>query len=265
MEIKLATPPYEDSEFPFAETDYTDISKPELSLEEVNELLRGMTPEQRLEWGFKTFGSGLAASTSAGIDSDMTVNLVANFNKSIPIIFMNTGFLFPETLEHKEKLEEKYGIRINEFGPSQEEINEVTRLQLWKPKTEVETGNPQLYSEITKLRPTTEAIEKLGIKALITGVRSDQTANRATLDFISIGKDDEYRINIFLDWPKDKVARYFDSNDLLRHPKYFEGFESVGDAHSTKPGKDRDGRDDEECGFNVVNGVVIRKSQWFNP
>ncbi len=262
--MRLIAPPFEATAFSVGETDHTDRVTPEIDLEAANELLRELTPEQRFDWGYGTFGERLAASTSCGIDAANVIDLVARSARPTPAIFVNTGFLFDLTLEHRDRLERTSGVQIIEFGPSQKQIDEARELQLWRPKTEVETGDPQRYSEITKLEPMSRAIKELGIKALISGVRRHQTPNRATLDFINFGNDGEYRINIFLDWSKSQVDEHFEAHNLLRHPMYFLGYESVGDVHSTRPGKGREGRGEEECGINS-DGKVIRNDQWFNP
>lgn len=225
-----------------------------LDLESSNELLAGLHPSERIKWGYQNFGNQLFALTSAGIDSTLMINFISNTGRTIDAIFINTSFLHPETLIFRDALVDRYNVKIHEFGPSKSEVKLISELKLWD-------GDPKEYSKITKLQPLQKAIKQLNISALLTGVRSDQTDNRANLNFIGFGNDNEIRINPFLDWSSEKVKQYFEENNLIRHPLYFEGYESVGDIHSTVAGKDRNGRNVMECGLHVENGEVVLNSK----
>jgi phosphoadenosine phosphosulfate reductase len=224
-----------------------------IDLEAANTYLASVSAADRIDWAKQTFTAGLYGLTSAGIDSALLLDHVAQSKYSIPIIHINTGFLPKETMTFLDSLQKRYGFKLHEFGPSKKQIKDIAAEKLW----EVDL---RLYSKITKLQPLSEAINKLGVKALLTGVRSDQTENRASLDYIGIGNDGEFRINPLLDWSQAQVEDYINSCGLPRNPLYKKGFESVGDWHTTKPGKKRDGRIVMECGLHMVNGRLVRQT-----
>lgn len=231
----------------------TILGARDLNLEETNVYLGSISASARIKWAIKTFGDGLFALSSAGVDSALILDHIAKTGASVPVIHINTGFLPAETLKFRDKLAKKYGFRLYQFGPSEEQIDEITKRKLWK-------NNLAEYSKITKLDPLEQAISQLDAVALLTGVRGDQTDNRATLEFIGKGNNDELRIRPFIDWTESMVADYIDSNKLPRNPLYKKGFGSVGDLHTTKAGAGREGREVIECGLHMVNGKLVRRN-----
>lgn len=176
---------------------------------------------------------------------------LSKMDRSIPVIFINTGFLPDETLLFRDYLKEEYGLRFHEYGPSQKQIKEIADRILWEV-------DPQTYTRITKLEPLQRAIKERKVTALLTAVRGDQTDNRSTLDVIGDGNDGEVRIRPFIDWSSSEVSGYIDKNDLPRNPLYAKGYELVGDWHSTIPGKGREGRAIMECGLHMVDGKLVK-------
>jgi len=224
---------------------------PSLDLEAINKHLGSLSASERIEWALTHFDGGLYALTSAGIDSALMLEHVARVGRPVPVIHINTGFLPEQTLDFRDELEKRYGFALYEFGPSEEQIADVTMLRLWD-------GDLATYSKITKLDPMSKAIAELKVTALLTAVRADQTDNRATLRYIGEGNDGELRIHPFIDWPKAQVNDYIEKNSLPRNPLHKKGFESVGDRHVTRPGHDRQGRSVMECGIHVKGGKVVK-------
>jgi len=233
---------------------YIDMQMPLTSLDhnELSEELNNLTALERISWAYNQLGDGLFALTSAGVDSALMVEHVAKSNLPISFIFLNTGFLPKETLVFKDELTSKYGVQILEVGPSQEEIEIIRHKNLWE--TDLET-----YTRITKLEPLSRAIEEYGITGLLSAVRSDQTENRSSLNIIGTGNDGELRINPFLDWSQPMIDAYFTEQKLPRNSLFSKGYGSVEDAHTMKPGANRQGRARMECGLHLVDGKLVRQ------
>lgn len=156
----------------------------------------------------------------------------------------------PETLAFRDALQQTYGFTLHEFSPTTEQIADVEYLRLWD-------GDMELYSKLTKLDPLPKAIKELRATALLTGVRRDQTPNRATLGYLGRGGAGEVRVHPLIDWDKQQIDAYIDTHALPRNLLYTQGYGSVGDVHATKPGADRAGRTVIECGIHVPGGKVI--------
>jgi phosphoadenosine phosphosulfate reductase len=221
-----------------------------INLNAINKKMSSMDSLQRINEACKLFGNKIYALSSAGIDSALMIDFLSKSDKKIDVIHINSGFLPEETIQFKKQLEKLYKSKFIEYSPSKETINDINAMRLWD-------GDYAHYSKLTKLDPLENAIKEKGISALLSGVRSDQTKNRSTLNFIDKDSDGVYRVNPFLDWTSDKVNQYIKKNNLPRNPLYYEGFESVGDVHLTEPGANRSGRKIMECGINVLSGNPI--------
>ena len=221
-----------------------------INLDHINKTMKNKTPRERILLAYQIFGDKLYALTSAGVDSALMIDYLFKTKKEIDIIHINSGFLPIETINFKKQLEKLYNKQFIEYSPSEEIINDINEMDLWIEDSE-------LYSKLTKINPLKHAIKDLKINALLSGVRSDQTNNRLTLNFIDKSSDGVYRINPFLDWSHRDVNEYIENNELPRNKLFYEGFESVGDLHLTIPGSKRQGRRIMECGINVLSGNPI--------
>ena len=236
-----------------SKTANTEAVRLDIDIKTTNVYLASLSATERIAWAIRTFASGLYALTSAGVDSALLLDHMVQTENSVPVIHINTGFLPKETLSFRDSLQQRYGLQLYEFGPDKKQVKRITTQKLW----DVDLAQ---YSKVTKLDPLHKAIEELGVQALLTGVRGDQTENRATLGYIGLGNDGELRINPFIDWSKSQVTDYITSHNLPRNPLYAQGFESVGDWHTTRPGKNRSGRTVMECGLHMVNGRLVRQN-----
>lgn len=219
------------------------IDTPIGDLSFTNNRLKDLSPLERINWAAETFNIGLYALTSAGVDSAYLIDHVARANQPVQVIHINTGFLPEETLEFRHTLESIYNFKAIEVGPSQEEIDYVKEQKLWLKDIEQ-------YSQITKIEPLNRAIGSLGITALLTGIRGDQTANRSSLSYINYGQNGEFRISPFIDVSTYKVNRYITENHLPRNTIYYQGYGSVEDKQTMVPGVGREGRVRNECGLH---------------
>jgi len=195
----------------------------------------------------------VAVVSSFGTESAVLLHLVAEADRDIPVIFVDTMKMFPETLEYRETLIERLGFTTSEIV---------------QPKPEViaakdENGlrwsyDPDGCCEIRKVEPLARA--KNGLDAWISGRKAFQSVTRANLPRFEV-EDGRLKINPLGDWVKDDLEAYFDKHDLPRHPLEAQGYLSVGCAPCTSkvaPGEDpRAGRwrgwDKTECGIHSPN------------
>jgi phosphoadenosine phosphosulfate reductase len=200
------------------------------------------------QWAAEEFGDGLYALTSFGVESALLPHVLQEAGVKQPFITINTGFWFPETHDFREELSARYGLDVRVYGPSAEAAANIFEARLWE--TDIDE-----YHEITKHEPLRRAIGELGVTGLLAGVRGGQTANRLRLDQVKAGKDAETRVHPLLGISEAEATIYFEHHDLLRHPLYYQGYGSVGDWTTTRPGKGRAGRDlpGSECGLHVAS------------
>jgi phosphoadenosine phosphosulfate reductase len=155
----------------------------------------------------------------------------------VRVVTIDTGVLFPETLETWRAFEERFGVHVDvedAHGP-------------W-------TG-PEACCGDAKVAALERALA--GADAWVTGIRREQAATRANADFVEWdGKRSMWKYNPLADWTeKDVWARIFE-RDLPYHPLHEQGYASVGCAVCTQPGSGREGRwagtDKLECGLHVA-------------
>ena len=200
------------------------------------------------------FAEGLlgrvAVVSSFGTESAVLLHLVAAADPTIPVIFVDTLKMFPETLEYRETLVERLGItnsHVVEPDAAVLEAKDATGLR-W-------SYDPDGCCEIRKVEPLARA--KSGLDSWISGRKAFQSVTRQNLPRFEI-EDGRLKINPLGDWDKAALEAYFAKYDLPRHPLEEQGYLSIGCEPCTSkvmPGEDpRAGRwrgwDKVECGIH---------------
>jgi phosphoadenosine phosphosulfate reductase len=195
----------------------------------------------------------VAVVSSFGTESAVLLHLVATADPSVPVVFVDTLKMFPETLAYRETLGELLGLTNSTVvapDPAVIAAKDENGLR-W-------SWDPDGCCEIRKVEPLARA--KRGLDAWISGRKAFQSVTRENLPRFEI-EDGRLKINPLGDWTKDDLEAYFDAHDLPRHPLEEQGYLSVGCAPCTSkvlPGEDpRAGRwrgwDKTECGIHSPN------------
>ncbi|MEM9539218.1 MAG: phosphoadenylyl-sulfate reductase [Cyanobacteria bacterium P01_E01_bin.42] len=208
-----------------------------------------------VQWSAATFGRGLVMSTSFGIQSAVMLHLVTRVVPDIPVIWVDTGYLPPETYRFADELTKRLNLNLQVYqSPLSPARMEALQGKLWE-KQDVESLNH--YDKIRKVEPMQRALKELGATAWLAGLRNNQTNHRKTLDFVNI-QSDIYKVLPILRWHSRDIYQYLMANDLPYHPLFDKGYVTVGDWHSSRPlmaGEDeRDTRFHglkQECGLHL--------------
>lgn len=241
----------------------TDLPVPplrDLDLSEANVHLATLNPIETIEWAKERFGDGLVMSTSFGIQSAAMLHLATTVVPDIPVIWIDTGYLPPETYRFAEDLIEKLSLNIQVYqSPMSPARMETLHGKLWEEGT-VDALN--LYDRIRKVEPMQRALQELGATAWIAGLRADQTEFRATLDPLVI-QDGRGKIHPILNWSSRDIHYYMQANGLSYHPLWDEGYVTVGDWHSSRPltAEDSGDRDTRFGGLKEECGVHLPESE----
>ncbi|EJW20591.1 hypothetical protein IMCC14465_16190 [alpha proteobacterium IMCC14465] len=204
------------------------------------------------------FKDEICVVSSFGAESAVLLHMVAQIDPTTPIIFLNTGKLFGETLRYRDRLQTLLGLTdVRSIGPHPTELAENdSNEDLWQK-------NNDMCCHIRKSLPQQRALK--GFKAVLTGRKRFQTAQRGTMQRIEI--DDEaaarLRINPLADFSLDDLQAYLETHNLPKHPLVKDGYLSIGCMPCTnkvKKGDDyRSGRwseqDKEECGMHGTEFV----------
>lgn len=198
--------------------------------------------EKLIEKAVEYFDSGkLASFSSFGAYSALLLDIIARVDKTLPILFLETGKHFYETLQYVDDLEQDLGLEnlIKLYPDSKILANADSDGDLWK-------SNVNRCCWIRKVEPLDRHLEEYDYDALITGRRAYQTAERADMKRIELDDKGHIRINPIAFWSKDKIKEEFASRNLRQHPLVDKGYPSIGCKPCTnqvKPGEDeRSGR-----------------------
>ena len=211
--------------------------------------------EQILTWAFDRFGSGVAISSAFGAEGMTIIDITARLRGTDFRLFtIDTEFLFPETYNLMDRIEQKYGIAIERVYSvlSPEEQAHQHGTALW-------SRNPDLCCNLRKVEPLRQKLTELD--AWITSIRRDQTSARAGAHKIEWdAKFGLVKINPIVDWSSRQVWRYIHDNDVPYNALHDQDYPSIGCTHCTRsvrPGEDpRGGRwagfAKTECGLHVI-------------
>lgn len=203
----------------------------------------GASATEIIRWAHRKYGDELVLSTSFGIQSAVMLHLVTTQIPNIPVIFVDTGYLFPSTYKFAQELTERLQLNLKTFIPQQTSAQqEALYGKMWEKDIEA----LERYNRINKVEPMNRAITELGAVAWLSGLRRTQSSTRSARAFTE-QQNKILKIYPILDWTDRDIYNYLTENNLPYHPLWDQGYVSVGDWHSTK--KLGEGMTEEETRF----------------
>jgi phosphoadenosine phosphosulfate reductase len=199
--------------------------------EKAEAVLEGATAEARVSWALEAYGEGLVLSTSFGIQAAVMLHLVTRQAPDIPVVFIDTGYHFPETYRFAAELEERLSLNLKVYSPLMTAARQEALLgRRWE---EGEAGLAA-YNLDNKVEPMNRALRELGATAWLSGLRRQQARSRSGLTVLHQQKRTA-KIHPIIDWTEKDVYTYLKAHDLPFHPLWEKGYVSIGDWHSTAP------------------------------
>lgn len=219
--------------------------------------LENASAEERVRWAVETYGDGLVMTTSFGIQAAVMLHLVTQIAPKIPVIFIDTGYLFPETYRFARDLTARLNLNLKKYVPASTAAEqEALYGKQWQQGVE----GLKRYNFINKVEPMDRAIRELGATAWLAGLRRSQSSTREAVKIVQ-QQNKITKIHPIADWDNKRVHQYLTKYGLPYHPLWEEGYVSVGDWHSTskllegmKEEETRFGGLKRECGLHEVSG-----------
>jgi phosphoadenosine phosphosulfate reductase len=206
--------------------------------------LESSSAEERIAWARDTFGPGLIMSTSFGIHSAVMLHLVTRIIPEIPVVFIDTGYHFPETYRFARDLADRLQLNLKKYLPAMTAAEqEALEGRLWEKGVE----GLKRYNLINKIEPMARAVRELGATGWLAGLRRQQSSSRSDRPVVQV-QNKMTKVHPIIDWDTRQMHRYLVDNNLPYHPLWDQGYVSVGDWHSTS--KLMDGMSEEETRFN---------------
>jgi phosphoadenosine phosphosulfate reductase len=225
--------------------------------QKAEEWLAGVDAVERIRWAVAEYGEGLVMSTSFGIQSAVLLHMATREAPGIPVIFVDTGYLFEETYRFAEELRERLSLNLKVVTPLWTAARqEAVHGKRW----EQGLGGLEAYNRDNKVEPMNRALQELGAVAWLSGLRRAQSRTRAGLPVLQ-QQNRTVKIHPIVDWSEKEIYSYMQEHDLPFHPLWEKGYVSVGDWHSTAPLKAGMSEEDtrfgglkRECGLHEMSG-----------
>ena len=188
----------------------------------------------------KEFVGEIALISSFGADAVLLLSIVADIDPATPVLFLETGKHFGETLSYVEQVEQTLGLtNVRRLTPDVEKLGRID------PNEDLWSVMPNRCCWLRKVEPLQREIAEQGYKALITGRKRHQTKERESLEMIELDADGIFRINPLAYWSKEQMDAEHERRGLPRHPLLEQGYLSIGCAPCTRPVADGE---DERAG-----------------
>lgn len=193
------------------------------------------TPQEILRWGLDRWHPRIALASAFGAEGMVLIDMASRIRPDLPIFTLDTGFFFPETYELIERVERRYGVRIERLEPSPTPAAQarIHGEALW-------SWDPDRCCELRKIGPLREKLSELA--AWITAIRREQSSSRATTRKIHCDKKfGLVKLNPLADWRSSHVWEYIRLNGVPYNPLHDRGYPSIGCTHCTRavlPGED---------------------------
>ncbi|NBS54122.1 phosphoadenylyl-sulfate reductase [bacterium] len=192
--------------------------------------LQTKSPEERMIWAGKNFPDQALATTSFGAQSAAFLHLVSRTAPEMPVVFIDTGYHFPETLAFSRELTAKLRLNLKIYRPmaTPEEI-ESRHGRLW----EKGPAGLEKFHEIIRVEPLRRALAELNPKIWLAGLRRSGSEHRQKQAILS-RQDSRWKLLPILDWSDREVGAYLQTHALPFHPLWEKGYISIGDRVTTK-------------------------------
>ena len=201
------------------------------TLAALNRELATLSAQERIAWALQHLPGGHALSTSFGVQSAVSLHLLTRVIPDIPVILIDTGYLFPETYRFVDELSERLSLNLKVYRP---QIGiawmEARHGRLWEQGLE----GIERYNRLRKVEPMRRALDELGVRGWFAGLRRGQASTRSAAPVLEL-RNGRWKFHPIVDWSDRDVWRYLKQHDLPYHPLWEQGYVSIGDVHTTRP------------------------------
>jgi len=200
------------------------------SLQGINQAFSALSAAERVESALKLLPGRHVLSSSFGAQAAVMLHLVTRCQPDIPVVLIDTGYLFPETYDFVDQLTLRLELNLKVVRADVSPAWQERRFgRLW----EQGLSGIEQYNRINKLEPMERALRELEAETWFSGLRRQQGSTRAGIAPIEFRRA-RYKVHPIFDWTDRDVGRYLKLHDLPYHPLWEKGYLSIGDWHTTR-------------------------------
>ena len=209
---------------------HDELATREVALQHCNATFAKLGVTERVAWSLENLPGQHVVTSSFGAHAAVSLHLLTQQQADIPVILIDTGYLFPETYRFVDQLTERLKLNLkvyrSELSPRWQEARFGER---WKMGPEA----LEEYNQLVKVEPMKRAINELNVGTWFAGLRRTQSRSRKHTQFLD-WTNDRWKVHPIADWSDRDVHRYLTRNALPYHPLWEHGYVSIGDYHTTK-------------------------------
>jgi phosphoadenosine phosphosulfate reductase len=229
-------------------------------LSDLNDRFEDAEPAEILKWAFTNLPE-IAIAASFQVGGLVNIHIARQVTDLVPVLFIQTGFHFPETLAFRDRIVAEWGVELIETKPTLGPQRQAAELG-----PELYRTDPDLCCQLNRVLPLQDVLE--GLDGWITGLRRDQGPTRRDTpvfdrQVLHSGKT-IWKISPLAAWTGADVWAYAEEHEIPIHPLYEQGYLSIGCAPCTRPV--REGEDERagrwsgsaktECGIHTFGGAA---------
>lgn len=200
------------------------------ALSKLDAWLLGISAEERVEWALRQLPGVHVLSSSFGAQSAVSLHLLTQQLPDIPVIVVDTGYLFAETYHFIDQLTERLSLNLRIVRPALSPAwLEARHGELWNQGRE----GLDHYNRLAKVEPMQHALDELGASTWFAGLRRQQALSRAATPVLD-HRHGRWKMHPIIDWTDRDVGLYLRRHDLPYHPLWDKGYVSIGDTHTTR-------------------------------
>lgn len=193
-------------------------------------MLESLDAVERVRWALEHLPGPYVLSSSFGAQAAVMLHLVTRQRPDIPVVVIDTGYLFPETYRFIDQLTERLQLNLHVARPSLSPgWLEARHGQLWKDGRD----GIDRYNRLAKVEPLREALDQLGAGTWFAGLRRQQSHSRADAPVLE-RRNVRWKVHPIADWTDRDVGMYLKRHELPYHPLWDQGYVSIGDTHTTR-------------------------------
>jgi phosphoadenosine phosphosulfate reductase len=232
------------------------VAAPVVDLPALNAELRKLDAEARIERAAGLLPEARILSSSFGAQAAVSLHLLTRALPGIPVVLIDTGYLFPETYRFVDELTARLRLNLKVYGPAASPAWLETRHgRSW----EQGAAGIERYNRIHKVEPMQRALAELGVGTWFAGLRRQQSTTRAAIEPVQRIGPGRYKVHPIFDWTDRDVYDYLKRHGLPYHPLWERGYVSIGDWHTTRSLQEAGDADDtrffglqRECGLHLI-------------
>jgi len=201
------------------------------ALGSLNGWLDALDAEARLAWALSNTPGRAVLSTSFGAQSAAALHLVTQRAPDVPVVLVDTGYLFPETYRFADELTHRLALNLHvaraDDSPG---WFEARHGKLWEQGLD----GIERYNQLRKVAPMQRALDGLGATLWIAGLRRSQSSSREQRRVLERAGP-RWKLHPVIDWTDRDIGAYLKAHGLPWHPLWEQGYVSIGDVHTTRP------------------------------